>query len=279
MGESDVVRPAAPTVAPVAAAVLVERRKRLRRDRVERLVTLASPVLLLVVWEAVTVGQLVDTRFFPRPSLVVQSIVTMTASGVLWEHLSATLGRVLVGFLVGSAAGIAFGLVMGGSRWVRAILNPMMWSIYPIPKIAIFPLILLIFGLGETSKYVTVAIAVFFLVLFPTMAGVMGIPRIYIDAGHNLGARGLAFYTRIAFPGALPLIFTGLRVGLGVALIVIVGVEFVGASSGIGYLVWNSWQLFNINQMFAGLLILSALGHFSSVALDALQQRLVPWRL
>ncbi len=276
MGAASVARSAAE---PATEALLAERRKRRRRDRLERAVTLASPILLLVLWELVTVLQLVDVRFFPRPSLVVQSIVTMTGSGELWEHLGATLSRVVVGFTIGALGGIAFGLVMGSSRWVRAVFNPMMWSIYPIPKIAIFPLILLIFGLGETSKYVTVAIAVFFLVLFPTIAGVMGIPQIYIDAGHNLGARGLAFYARIAFPGALPLIFTGLRVGLGVALIIIVGVEFVGATSGIGYLVWNSWQLFNINRMFAGLLVLAALGHVSSVALEALQQRLVPWRL
>jgi len=276
VGADPVARPGA---APAAEALRIERHKRTRRDRLERAVTLASPILLLVVWEAATVVQFVDVRFFPRPSLVIQSIVTMTGTGEIWDHLGATLSRVLVGFVIGSAGGIAVGLVMGGSRWVRAVLSPMMWSIYPIPKIAIFPLILLVFGLGETSKYVTVAIAVFFLVLFPTIAGVMGIPRIYIDAGHNLGARGLAFYARIAFPGALPLIFTGLRVGLGVALIIIVGVEFVGATSGIGYLVWNSWQLFSINRMFAGLLILSALGHLSSLALDALQQRLVPWRL
>lgn len=263
----------------VTDALLRERRKRQRRDRLERAVTLSSPVILLAVWEAVTILQLVDVRFFPRPSLVVQHLFSMGVSGELWDHMAATLSRVVVGFTVGALGGVAFGLVMGGSRWVRAVLNPMMWSIYPIPKIAIFPLILLVFGLGETSKYVTVAIAVFFLVLFPTIAGVMGIPQIYIDAGHNLGARGLSFYRRIAFPGALPMIFTGLRVGLGVALIIIVGVEFVGADSGIGYLVWNSWQLFNINRMFAGLLVLSVLGHLSSVALDALQQRLVPWRL
>lgn len=269
----------APTVPAATEALLRERRKRQRRDRLERLVTLASPIVILVVWELVAVLRLVDVRFFPRPSLVVQSIVTMVGTGELWDHLAATLSRVGVGFILGAAGGIAFGLVMGGSRWMRAVLNPMMWSIYPIPKIAIFPLILLIFGLGETSKYVTVAIAVFFLVLFPTIAGVMGIPQIYIDAGQNLGARGLAFYRRIAFPGALPMIFTGLRVGLGVALIIIVGVEFVGADSGIGYLIWNSWQLFNINRMFAGLLVLAALGHISSFALDSLQQRFVPWRL
>jgi len=277
MGAEDVARGV--HVSAGMEALLRERGRRQRRDRLERAVTLTSPLILLVIWEVVAVLQLVDVRFFPRPSLVVQQLVTMGASGELWQHLSVTLVRIIVGFVIGASGGVVIGLVMGGSRWARAILNPIMASIYPIPKIAIFPLILLVFGLGETSKYVTVAIAVFFLVLFPTISGVMGIPRIYIDAGQNLGARGLAFYRRIALPGALPSIFTGFRVGLGVALIIIVGVEFVGATSGIGYLIWNSWQLFNINRMFAGLLVLAALGHLSSLALDELQKRLVPWRL
>jgi NitT/TauT family transport system permease protein len=277
MGAERVARP----VAALAGmeAVLKERSRRQRRERLERLVTITSPAILLVVWELVAILRLVDVRFFPRPSLVIGQLVAMTETGEIWQHLSVTLLRIVVGFVFGASAGVVIGLVMGGSRWARAILGPMMASIYPIPKIAIFPLILLVFGLGETSKYVTVAIAVFFLVLFPTISGVLGIPRIYIDAGENLGARGFDFYRRIAFPGALPSIFTGFRVGLGVALIIIVGVEFVGATSGIGYLIWNSWQLFNINRMFAGLLVLAALGHLSSLALDELQRRLVPWRL
>lgn len=278
MGARDVAAPVAGGDGPMEAA-LRERRKRQRRDRIERLVTLTSPIILLLVWEAVARLQLVDVRFFPRPSLVIVELFDMSVTGELWTHLSITLLRILVGFVFGAFFGVLFGLVMGGSRWARAILGPIMASIYPIPKIAIFPLILLMFGLGETSKYVTVAIAVFFLVLFPTITGVMGIPRIYIDAGANLGARGLDFYRRIAFPGALPSIFTGFRVGLGVALIIIVGVEFVGADTGIGYLIWNSWQLFNINRMFAGLLVLAALGHLSSLLLDEVQHRLVPWRL
>lgn len=279
MGAGSVAE-ARPAEAPAAVeAVRRERRRREKRDRLERVVTIASPVILLVLWEVVARLQLVDVRFFPRPTLVIQQLGSMVGSGELWQHLSVTLGRIAVGFALGASAGVVIGLVMGSSRWVRAILNPMMTSIYPIPKIAIFPLILLVFGLGETSKYVTVAIAVFFLVLFPTISGVLGIPHIYIDAGHNLGARGLKFYWRIALPGALPSIFTGFRVGLGVALIIIVGVEFVGADTGIGYLVWNSWQLFNINRMFAGLLVLAALGHVSSLALDEIQRRVVPWQL
>lgn len=277
--DTDRVATESTLVAAATAALLRERQIRRQRDRIERTVTLTSPLVLLLVWETVARLELVDVRFFPRPSLVVSELVTMSATGELWQHLSVTLVRILVGFVVGAFLGVVIGLVMGGSRWARAVLGPIMASIYPIPKIAIFPLILLVFGLGETSKYVTVAIAVFFLVLFPTITGVLGIPRIYIDAGQNLGARGFDFYRRIALPGALPSIFTGFRVGLGVALIIIVGVEFVGATTGIGYLIWNSWQLFNINRMFAGLLVLAALGHLSSLGLEELQRRLVPWRL
>jgi NitT/TauT family transport system permease protein len=155
----------------------------------------------------------------------------------------------------------------------------MVAAIYPLPKVAIFPLILLIFGLGETSKIVTVAIAVFFQVLFPTVLGVTGIPRIYLDAGRNFGARGLDLYLKVALPGALPAILSGCRVALGVALIVIVSVEFVGSNSGVGYLIWNSWQLFNVNRMFVGLMTAAVLGYLAALLLDSLEKRLVPWRL
>ena len=106
-----------------------------------------------------------------------------------------------------------------------------------------------------------------------------GIPRIYMDAGKNYGARGFDLYLRIALPGALPSIPSGLRVALGVALIVIVSVEFVGASSGVGYLIWNSWQLFDVNRMFVGLMTAALLGYLAALILDELEKRLVPWRL
>lgn len=271
--------PTSPVPDASREALLRERRRRITRDRLERVIQIFSPVLLLLIWEAVSAFQLIDQRFFPRPSLVLQNLVQMVASGELWRHLSASLLRVAVGVTIGTFAGVTVGLVMGASRWVRAILNPWIASIYPIPKIAIFPLILLVFGLTETSKYVTVALAVFFLVLIPTMAGVMGIPRIYVDAARNFGARGLDFYLRVALPGALPAIFTSIRLAMGVALIVIVSVEFVGADAGIGYLIWNSWQLFNVNRMFVGLMVAAAVGYLSTLALEELQKRFVPWRL
>src|SRR2546425_9043265 len=260
-------------------AAAAERRRRRRRDRLERLLFIVSPIVFIALWELAAWMKWIDTRFFPRPSLVILELIEMVRSGELPKHVGDTLVRIGVAFVFGAIGGVAVGLAMGLSRWVRAALMPMVAAIYPLPKVAIFPLILLIFGLGETSKIVTVAIAVFFLVLFPTVLGVTGIPRIYLDAGRNFGARGLDLYLRIALPGALPAILSGCRVALGVALIVIVSVEFVGSNSGVGYLIWNSWQLFNVNRMFVGLMTAAVLGYLAALLIDSLEKRLVPWRL
>ena len=167
---------------------------------------------------------------------------------------------------------------MGLSPIVRAAINPMVAATYPIPKIAILPLIMLIFGLGEMSKYVVVAIGVFYLVLINTMAGVMNIEKIYLDVGNNFGASRKDMYFTIALPGSLPLIFAGLRLGWGVALLLIVAAEFVGAKSGIGYLIWQSWQTFSVEAMYVGLIVISVLGYVSSLVLDELERILIPWK-
>jgi NitT/TauT family transport system permease protein len=260
-------------------AAAIERHRRRQRDWIERSLYFLSPLALIVLWEALSWSKVLDARFFPRPTLVLTELVQMVQSGELVVHVAITLKRIGLAFVIGAAAGVAVGLAMGLDRWVRATLFPIVAAVYPLPKVAIFPLILIIFGLGETSKIVTVAISVFFQVLFPTMVGVTSIPRIYLDVGKNFGARGLDVYLKIALPGALPSILSGFRVALGVALIVIVSVEFVGADAGVGYLIWNSWQLFDVNRMFVGLMTAALLGYLATVILDELEKRLVPWRL
>ena len=139
---------------------------------------------------------------------------------------------------------------MGLSANLRAFLKPTIAAFYPIPKIALFPLIMLLFGIGETSKWVIVAIAVFFQVLFSTLAGVVNIDRIYLDVSENFGATRLQAYRTVALPGALPFIFTGLHLGLGMALIVVVIAENFGTKAGLGFMVWRSWQVFEIRDMY-----------------------------
>jgi ABC-type nitrate/sulfonate/bicarbonate transport system permease component len=199
-------------------------------------------------------------------------------SGELWTHLSVSLLRLAAGFVLGTIPGIAVGLLMGLSRYVRAGLDPIVAATYPVPKIAILPLIMLYFGIGEASKIVIIAVAVVYLVLINTMVGVMTIDPIYFDVAKNYNAPWRKLFTRVIIPGALPLIFAGLRLSLGVSLIVIVSAEFIAAKSGIGYLIWSSWETLLIENMFVGIIVITVLGAVSTFVLKELERALIPWR-
>src|SRR5512142_2457562 len=124
----------------------------------ERMVSITSPVLLLIVWEVLVRAGLLDARFFPAPTSIVSTFVRLLLSGELFTHVSISLVRIAIGFLMGGLPALVLGILMGLSRLVRAALNPMVGALYPIPKTAIFPLLMVIFGIGEPSKYVFVAI-------------------------------------------------------------------------------------------------------------------------
>lgn len=244
----------------------------------EQAVSILSPLLFVGLWEAAVRTTLLDWRFFPAPSSILGTFSAMLASGELLPHVAVSLKRVFLGFLFGAVPGVALGLAMGLSRWVRATLNPLIAATYPIPKSTIVPLVMLIFGLGDASKVALVAIGVFYLVLINTMAGVMNIEPIYLEVGRNFGARRLQFFLTVALPGALPLIFTGLRLGMGIGLILIVVAELVGARSGIGYLIWQAWSIFAVERMYVGLVVIAILGWLTALVLDGAERLLVPWK-
>jgi NitT/TauT family transport system permease protein len=244
----------------------------------ERLVSVLSPILLLVVWEAAGRLGLIDARFFPPPSAIGEAFPRLVASGELESNTVVSLGRIAIGFVIGAVPGLVLGLAMGLSRYLRAALNPMVAALYPIPKSAILPLLLLVFGTGEGSKYAIVASGVFFLVLLNTVAGVLSIEPVYLDVGRNFGAGRLQTFLTIALPGALPLIFTGIRLAWGTALILIVVGEIFASRSGLGYLINNAYQTFQVEKMYAGLIVLSVIGYVSFLVLDELQRWLIPWR-
>lgn len=266
-------------VAPSLQAFEKELHKAAARSQFqERLVSLFSPLLLLILWELLVQFQILDFRFFSRPSTIAGYFWKMILTGELLNHVNASLVRIAIGFLMGCVPGILLGIIMGLSRIVRAGINPMIAATFPIPKIAILPLILLIFGLGEQSKYVIVAIGTFYFALINTMTGVMNIDKIYLDVGRNFGASRINIWRTVALPGALPMIFAGVKLGWGVALLLIVAAEFVGAKSGIGFLIWNSWQVFSIEQMFVGLIVISGIGFTSFLILDEVEKVVVPWK-
>ena len=227
---------------------------------------------------------LVDTRFFPAPTGIFRVLWQMLQpsaqypAGELWTHLSISLSRIAVGFLLGAIPGVILGLAIGLLTPVRAVIQPLVDSTFPIPKAALLPLFIMVFGIGEASKYAIIAAAVIYLVLINTVAGVRNIERIYLDVGRNFHASRLTVFTDIALPGALPMILTGVKLGTGVALLVLVTAEFVGARSGIGYLIWTSWQVFQVEKMYVGLIVIAVIGFGLAVLLNWLERVLVPWK-
>lgn len=236
-----------------------------------------TPVLILLVWELCSRTGLLDARFFPAPSSIVETFFELLLSGELLEHIGMTLSRIAVGFVLGAVPGIALGILLGSVRTLRLLLDPIFSSLLPVPKVAIFPLLLLIFGLGETSKYVIVAIGVFFYLLFNTLGGVMQTPPLFNDVATANGATRIQRWLTVAFPYALPSIFTGIKLATGGAFVIIAASEFVGANSGLGYMIWSSWGTFAVSKMYVGIVTISVLGYTATALWALLERRVVPW--
>ena len=248
----------------------------------ERIVGSLAPLGLLCAWEAVVRLGLIDPRFFPAPSAIVGTFYYLLFQvpwhDALLHQVLISLGRAVIGFVLGSVPAIALGVVMGSVPLVRAAVQPIVAATFPIPKVAILPIIMLIFGLGEESKWAIIAIGVFFQVLIATTTGVANIDKIYMDVGQNFKASLLNTYWKIAIPGALPTIFAGLRLGWGIALLLLVTAEMVSSDGGIGYLIWKAWQTLSVEEMYVGLVTIAVIGIVSFWLFDIAEAKLLPWR-
>ncbi len=248
------------------------------RDR-DRILSIASPLGLLLVWELAARFGFIDTRFFPAPSSILVLLVQMLQSGELITHTMASLRRLFWGTLIGGVPALVLGVVMGLHRATRAIFDPLIAATYPIPKSSILPLALLIFGLGEPSKIFMVAVGVFFPVAINATTGVLEINKIYLDVGRNYKASRWNTFWTIAVPGALPMIMTGFKLGIGIGLILIAVAEMIGAKSGLGYLIWSAWETFAVEQMYVGLFMIALIGFVLTVALNELERFIIPWKV
>ncbi len=251
---------------------------RTTRRAIEIALTISAPIVILGVWELLSRSGQINPIFWPAPSTLWPTFVKLYDSGDLLESVRFTLARIVGGFLLGSIPGVLLGLAMGLFWPVRVFMMPIASAVYAIPKIAILPLVIIAFGTGESSKLAIIALSIFFLVVLNTMSGVLGIDPIFRDVAHNFGSSRWQLFWTVALPGALPSIFTGLRLALGFSLIVIVGTEFVTLSPGVGRLIWDSWQTLAIKKMFVGLIVVALMGWGLTLLLDLLEKALLPWR-
>src|ERR1700680_4796193 len=244
----------------------------------ERVLGIASPLALLVVWEVAARLHVIDTRFFPAPSSIIAVLIDMLRSGELITNTLVSLRRLALGALMGALPALILGIAMGLNRWVRAVFDPLVAATYPVPKSAILPLALLIFGLGEGSKIFMVAVGVFFPVGITHTTAVLEISRIYLDVGRNYKASRWDTFWTIALPGALPVIMTGFKLGIGIGLLLIAIAEMIGAKSGLGFMIWTALETFSVEQMYVGLFMIAIIGFVLSVALNELERFIIPWK-
>lgn len=243
-----------------------------------RLLRFISPIAFLVIWEAVVRLGEVNQLLVPAPASVLRTMFDMTIDGRLPWAIAVSLHRVLQGFLYGSLLGIGFGLLVGWFRPLEDAVDPLVGAIYPIPKSALFPLFMLWFGLGETSKVMTIMIGVVFLVLINTVTGVKAIDPVLLKAARDLGANQRQIFLKVVIPGALPNIFTGLRLGAGMALILVFITEIEATKAGLGFLLWESYQLLLVKQVFGCTIAFGILGILTTWILQWLEKALCPWR-
>jgi ABC-type nitrate/sulfonate/bicarbonate transport system permease component len=244
----------------------------------DRALYLISPICLLIVWQVLLMLGFGDRRFIPTPSDIALRFWRLIENGELAWHTGVTLLRVFVGYVIGAVPAVAIGLLMAMFKPVRIFFDPLIAALFPIPKIALMPLLLLAFGFGDASKIALVAIAVFFPVIVNTYVGAANIEKIYWDVAKNYGASQAVMFTRVVFFGALPMIFAGLRIALAVSFIVLVAAEFVATKSGIGYMIWNSWELLQVDIMFVGIVTIGILGLITSALFQEIERKVVPWK-
>ena len=245
----------------------------------ERLLPVAVVLAGLAFWEAAVRMGWASQLFFPAPSFILQTLGRMALTDKLWPPLGLTLFRLGMGVLLGAGAGVLLGWLMGASRPIRAALNPVVAALHPLPKLALFPIFLVLLGIGEASKIALVTLAAFFPMVINTLAGVQQIDRNYWDAATIYGATRTALLRRVILPGSLPMVMVGLRLAVNNALVVTIAAEMLSAREGLGATIWMAWQTLRTEELYATLLVIGLLGLLIHFILEHLTRRLIPWRV
>jgi ABC-type nitrate/sulfonate/bicarbonate transport system permease component len=265
------------------ATLLQRKMKQAGRKRAFKQIILGIgfPLALLTVWEILANTGAIDRRFFPAPSTIVVGMIALLADpnerGHLLVDMGATYQRLLIGYILGASIGVITGITMGLSTTARYCLGPLVNATFPTPKLAIFPLLIVAFGLGDASKIALIALGVFYMTSLSTVSGVLYSNPLHRDVATAFRIPAWTRWSRIVVPAALPSIVTGLKLGLGQALILVVSAEFVAAQEGLGHFIWDSWQVLDVSRMFMGLMVVAITGGAAVLLGEMLEHRLTPW--
>jgi NitT/TauT family transport system permease protein len=238
---------------------------------------LVSFAIVLAIWALVAAFGLFPESIFPAPWTVLEAVGEMAANGTLFSDLAVSMGRAAIGFSIGASLGVLIGLLTGRVAVIRTLLNPFMSLLRPIPAIALVPVAIVWFGIGEGSKYFVISYTVLLTVWFNTHHGMEYIPEIYLRASRSLGASKVREFFEVIIPAAAPHIFAGIRLGVALAFLSLVAAELSGASSGVGYRLQEARQYIRTDRMFALLIELGVLGAVVDTLVHRIGRRLVHW--
>jgi NitT/TauT family transport system permease protein len=233
---------------------------------------------LVAVWQAGASVGVIPTLFLPAPVSIARALWALTLSGELWNNLSVSLARLAIGWTIGTVFGIAMGLAVGLWSVFRSPGMALVSALFPIPKIALVPLFIIWFGIGEGSKIATLAFGVLFPTVIATAGGVDAVPRGLIRMGQSFGLSRTSIIRKIVLPAALPAILSGFRVTTSVAIVLLIAAEMIGAERGIGAFVLSAGNLYDTDNLLAGIVVLSLLGLFVSWLIGLLERAFLAWR-
>jgi NitT/TauT family transport system permease protein len=236
-------------------------------------------VAFLGVWEFAPRIGLVDKVFLPPFSQVAETFFVLIGNGQLWEHVSASLSRALLGFGIAVAVAIPLGIAIAWYRPVAEFLNPILELFRNTAALALLPVFILILGIGETSKVALVVYASTFPILLNTISGVRTVDPLLIRSARSLGLSPLRLFQKVILPASVPTIFTGLRMAAASSILVLIAAEMVGAKAGLGYLITASQLNFQIPEMYAGIVTIALVGLAFNGVLVGIERRLSRWRV
>lgn len=244
-----------------------------------RAVGLIVFVALIAIAELGTRQGWISALTLPRPSDVLITFGELWQSGLLFKHLQPSLTRLAVGAVLGASVGISVGVLIGLFSYIRSGLVPLVAALFPIPKIALLPLFVIWFGIDEGSKYALIAFGTFTPTVVATYGAVDNVDRTLIRMGQSFGLGWFSIVRKIVLPGAMPGILSGLRISLAIAIILLVAAEMLGAEYGIGAYILEAGSLYDLERLFAGVVMLSVLGVLVSAAITQIERRLLRWRV
>ena len=233
---------------------------------------------LIALWELGSRSGFISALVLPAPSEAFEAFIHLVNSGMLWKHLSASLSRLLVGWSLGTMLGVIVGVSIGLFSVARATLSPIVSAIFPIPKIALLPLFIIWFGIGEGSKVATILFGTFFPTVIATYAGVDNVDRSLIRMGQSFGLSWSSIVRKIILPGALPAILSGFRISTSIAIVLLVAAEMIGAEYGVGAYILLAGSLMETDQLIAGVAMLSAIGLTMSWVIGRAEKHFLSWR-